>query len=526
MRRHLPFILILAGAAVVRFAILFLSQTHVTSDEAITGLMAKHISEGRYFPFYSYGTAYNASQAWEAYLAVIPFWLFGVGVVALKIPTVILSLACLTLFYLMATRLSSVRVATLASLVFALWPGLLKWDFQPRGYAFYFLLIPALLILFLAVEKQSPPRVRDVFLFGLVCGISFWGMELLLILIVALWVLLLLRRKFSIRSFGVALGGFAIGYGPAISWNLAHSFQNWRFVFFEKPEAGGLAARFGLSAWREIILTEMPKFFSADTVLWYYPQTHWSGYVLYAITLIAIAFCAWRSLRWQTIRAAFANGFTTNEATSGLLMLLFIGVSFVPYIIAPLRVPGYFLGATFFMSILIARCRDRLFAKEAVLLRASGAAILVGALVCGLDAIVSTATHNEIETLTLSPNHRDHEMIRVPGRDIDAVKDDLARDQIKAVWTTISFVYPLIFETNEKIAASESIFGVDRPVYPPSIPKPEPSEHDRAVFVVETNSPFRLEIESTLAQKSSAPPEIIEHGALTVIKQRFASESP
>ena len=117
-------------------------------------------------------------------------------------------------------------------------------------------------------------------------------------------------------------------------------------------------------------------------------------------------------------------------------------------------------------------------------------------------------------------------MIRVPGADIDAVKDDLARNQIKAVWTTISFVYPLIFETNEKIAASESIFGVDRPVYPPSIPKPEPSEHDRAVFVVETNSPFRPEIESTLAQKSNAPPEITEHGALTIIQQRFASESP
>ena len=120
MRRHLPFILILAGTALVRFAILFLTQTHVTSDEAITGLMAKHISEGRYFPFYSYGTSYNASQAWEAYLAVIPFWLFGVGVAALKIPTVILSLATVTLFYVMATQLCSVRVATLASLIFAL----------------------------------------------------------------------------------------------------------------------------------------------------------------------------------------------------------------------------------------------------------------------------------------------------------------------------------------------------------------------------------------------------------------------
>src|SRR6266446_1274392 len=104
MRRHLPFLLILVGTAVVRFVILFVSQTHVTSDEAIIGLMAKHIFEGRYFPFYFYGISYNASCAWEAYLTVIPFAIAGVGVVALKISTVLLSLFCLTLFYLMATR--------------------------------------------------------------------------------------------------------------------------------------------------------------------------------------------------------------------------------------------------------------------------------------------------------------------------------------------------------------------------------------------------------------------------------------
>src|SRR5947209_11013892 len=164
MRRHRPFLLILALTALGRFAILFLSQTHVTSDEAITGLMAKHISEGRYFPFYPYGIAYNASQSWEAYLAVIPFWLFGVSVIALKFPIVVLSLICLTLFYVMTMRLYSVRIATIASFIFAFWPGLLKWHFQPRGYAFYFLLIPALVILFLALERQQPPRLRNVLL--------------------------------------------------------------------------------------------------------------------------------------------------------------------------------------------------------------------------------------------------------------------------------------------------------------------------------------------------------------------------
>ena len=523
MRRHLPFLLILVGTAVVRFAILFLSQTHVTSDEAIIGLMAKHILEGRYFPFYFYGISYNASCAWEAYLAVVPFAIAGVGVVALKIPTGLLSLACLALFYAMTTRLYSIRVATSASLIFALWPGLLKWHFQPRGYAFYFLFIPALVILFLIIEKEKVRRARDFLFFGLVCGIAFWSMELLLITIVALWALLFLRRKFSIQTFASCIAGFLIGYAPAIWWNLTHSLRNWYFLFFEKPEAGGLTARFGLQAWREIFLHEMPKFFSADTVLWYYPETHWSGYILYFVTALAVVIAAWGAL--PKIRNAFSSGFATTDTNKDLLILILVGVSFVPYIIAPLRVPGYFLGATFFMSILTARCVDRFLGDNKMLVRAVGAAMLLAVVVCGVDAVIETATHNQIETLTLCPNRQDHCMLRVPGKNLDAIKQDLEQNRIKAVWTSISFVYPLIFETGEKLIASESIFGVDRPVYPPSIPKPEPSNQDRTVFVIETNSPYRPEIETTLAQKGGALPRITEHGTLTVIEQRLASES-
>jgi len=202
-----------------------------------------------------------------------------------------------------------------------------------------------------------------------------------------------------------------------------------------------------------------------------------------------------------------------------------IGVSFIPYIIAPLRVPGYFLAATFFMSILIARCIDRFLAEKSVFVRALGGAMFLAVIACGVIALIDIAIHNQIETLTLAPNRQDHRMLRVPGRDIDAVEQDLEQNRIKAIWTTISFVYPMIFETGEKLIASESIFGIDRPVYPPAIPKAEPSKEDRTVFVIETNSPFRPEIEETLEQKGGARPRITEHGVLTVIEQRFASES-
>src|SRR5204863_9026037 len=157
MRRHLPFLLILVGTAIVRFVILFVSQTHVTSDEAIIGLMAKHILEGRYFPFYMYGQPYNAGAGWEAYLAAVAFAFFGVNVISLKSCIVVLSLVCLSLFYRMCLALYERRAAVLATVVFAITPSLLKWHFQVRGYSWYFLSVPVLTLLFLSIES-TPNR--------------------------------------------------------------------------------------------------------------------------------------------------------------------------------------------------------------------------------------------------------------------------------------------------------------------------------------------------------------------------------
>src|SRR6516164_1179173 len=153
MRKHVWFIGIFLFISAACFAVLFASQTHVHSDEAIIGLMGKHILEGRHFPFYMYGQPYNAGAAWEAYLAAVAFALFGVGVVPLKSCIVILSLFCLLLFYRMGCALYDQRTAIFATIVFALAPSLLKWHFQVRGYSWYFLSIHVLMLLFASIKS-------------------------------------------------------------------------------------------------------------------------------------------------------------------------------------------------------------------------------------------------------------------------------------------------------------------------------------------------------------------------------------
>ena len=68
----------------------FWERSHFDSDQAITGLMAKHLAEGRAFPVFYYGQSYMLGiQSW---LAAPLFLLFGSSVTALKLPILAINL--------------------------------------------------------------------------------------------------------------------------------------------------------------------------------------------------------------------------------------------------------------------------------------------------------------------------------------------------------------------------------------------------------------------------------------------------
>src|SRR6266705_3914951 len=397
MRRNALFIgVLLIIIAAARFTILLASQTHVHSDEAIIGLMGKHILEGRYFPFYMYGQPYNAGAAWEAYLAAIAFAFFGVGVIALKSCIVVLSLLYLFLFYRMCQMLYDERTAVLATIVFALTPSLLKWHFQTRGYSWYFLSIPLLTILFSSIQSTPNRRWLAFLLFGAVSGFSIWGLELGIAFNVVLWVLLLMRRNVSFNNALVALAGFIIGYAPAIAFNLTHHFANWNAVL-EKTGGGGFALLFHPDALSQIFLTEMPKFFGADTVLWYYPEKPASGFVFYVIALLAAGVALWPFIRSPSkIPAAVRGGFASGNEERDLLLLVLALACLIPYLTAPFRVPGYFLAGCFFFAALTGRLLQRCFVCSKALVRFGGAGILAAAVITGAAMMINTACDNQI----------------------------------------------------------------------------------------------------------------------------------
>jgi hypothetical protein len=520
MRRHRLFIGLLIIIAATRFTILLVSQTHVHSDEAIIGLMGKHILEGRYFPFYMYGQAYNAGAAWEAYLAAIAFAVFGVSVISLKSCIVVLSLLCLLLFYRMCLVLYDGRTALLAAILFALTPSLLKWHFQVRGYSWYFLSIPVLTILFASIESASGPKRRTLFFFGLVCGLSIWCLELAIPLCVALWLLLILRGRVSLNNAATGLLGIVVGYAPAIAFNLMHHFSNWRYLLIERP-GGGFSSLFQLSTYGRIFLHEMPKFFGPDTVLWYYPDTPASGYVFYAIATLAVIVAMWPFVQSPSkVILALRGNLPDRRQKNDFDMLVLTVASLVPYLTMPAGVPSYFFGGCFFLSVLTARMLERSFSCSKALPRLGGVAVLTAILLTAIVVIVMVGQKNQIETLSSCDEGRSYCMTRVPAADIEGVEDYLRQHNVTSVWTTISFIYPLLFESRETLAVSDAIFESPHRVYPQEIPWHEPSRDRNAVFVVETNAAFRPLLEMRCAQAFGAAPMVREYGKLTVIAEQ------
>ena len=77
-------VLAVAAALVVLRALVYLlfEQVEFDSDQAINGLMAKHLSQGRAFPLFFYGQTYMLAV--EAWVAVPFFWIAGPTVGALR----------------------------------------------------------------------------------------------------------------------------------------------------------------------------------------------------------------------------------------------------------------------------------------------------------------------------------------------------------------------------------------------------------------------------------------------------------
>lgn len=192
-------VLVLARSALF----LLWEQSAFDSDQAIFGLMAKHLVEGRAFPMFIYGDSYLlAMQSW---LAAPLFAIFGPSVAILKIPVVFINAITGALLVRVLHRDAGLRpaLAVVASLFFLLAaPAMAKLLTETGGGNPE----PFLYVLLLWMLRDRPLA------FGLLFGLGFAHREFTVYGVTAAIAISLLadRRLHAERWKAVALG--AVGF--------------------------------------------------------------------------------------------------------------------------------------------------------------------------------------------------------------------------------------------------------------------------------------------------------------------------
>jgi hypothetical protein len=160
----------LAWVLVIARSLVYAVYPHSSfdSDQAIIGLMAKHISEGRAFPLYLYGQSYLL--AIEPWLTVPYFWIAGPTVAALRASLIGLNLAVVTLLIVGLQRWGGLRPLTALAAVtfFAFAPPLTTAQLVDAGGGS---IEQFLWVLVLWFVRRRP------FVFGSALGVAFLNRE-------------------------------------------------------------------------------------------------------------------------------------------------------------------------------------------------------------------------------------------------------------------------------------------------------------------------------------------------------------
>ena len=219
-------LLLLLGAGI---RLLYLVYPYMDADQAINGLMARHILLGE-FPIFFYGQEYCGSI--EAYLVSTVFFLFGSSRFTLGLTVTLLSLFLVIFIYGLTALLLDRKTALVAALLtafpsyyFVFHSVLARSAYMESTVLGVLLFISAARILY----AQDRRPAQYVWL-GLLSGLGLWTHFLFVFYLTPVGLLLLLKEKAFWRApkvLGYLAAGLALGGLPLWVYNAIHPLATW-----------------------------------------------------------------------------------------------------------------------------------------------------------------------------------------------------------------------------------------------------------------------------------------------------------
>ncbi len=189
-------IFILLATVFSRYGLLKHWYANFNGDEAIVGLMARHILEGE-IPVFYYGQEYLGSL--ESLVASFYFRLFGSSALVLKLSPFSFFLLFQVLCYFLFKRIGGRIVAFVACQFLVLSPTvLLAWSTEAQGGHLEVLTLGVLSLLILLKYSECTNRKKSIFylfLLGLVIGIGWWTSQLIVFFLIPVFLFFLTNTR-------------------------------------------------------------------------------------------------------------------------------------------------------------------------------------------------------------------------------------------------------------------------------------------------------------------------------------------
>jgi hypothetical protein len=213
------------------------------ADQAVVGLMARHILAGKGHPVFYYGVTYAGSL--EPHYVAAVFALIGSSAPAYRIAMTILLLILALGVSLLTRGVFGNRAGLFALSYFAVPPFffLFKGLTSDGAYDAVALLALASVALALGIERseQGRGRVWQWLLLGLVMGAGWWVLPVTAGVSLATIAWLFLRRRGPrFRHFLFLLAGTIVGSFPWWYWNLRHAWASLAAPEMGRVGLGGI----------------------------------------------------------------------------------------------------------------------------------------------------------------------------------------------------------------------------------------------------------------------------------------------
>jgi hypothetical protein len=318
-------LLILIGlifvGVVIRLHFLWASGFSIDSDEAIVGLMAQHILEGKGIPTFYYGQHYMGTL--EPITAAIFFKLFGQSNITLRMVPLFWTVLLLIFYFRLVRENLGSRAAKLSTALLSISPAaFIEWSTKPRG-GFIEVIFLAVFALLMAFRFHRSGKICYAVLSSFILGVGWWTNNQIIYFFPAVAVIFLsgffnAKEKSTLKFlklFCFSLFLFLVGGLPYWLYNI---FNDWvSFGMFKFANSQKVSSYFaGMLSHSLPMILGGKRFWATGDI---YPFSTPIGFILYGSTAIL------------SVLIIFFKKYSLNQriiVLSSFLTILFTGFIF------------------------------------------------------------------------------------------------------------------------------------------------------------------------------------------------------